>query len=303
MNELNLWQKLMSYLEQYRQKRDLEKMTIDDIPYRPELILDSYQMPRSRQEILRWARIYFNTEPLVQNIVEENALEAIPPFTLSTSSDKITTFYNEMAFNDNFNLYEFMKLFSLSFHKFGEAIPFGNLEEGKDGKWRWSNFVLIEPELIEIKSDMLTGERTFEMIPTCELQEFAKDPVKSRDLPSEIVQAVAEHRNIRLDNNCVSLVARLTDPSAIRGTSPIQCLFKILVHMDRMRLKNDGSDHDWGYCKKQLSLGLKLSDMHLRSRRDSFAQWILNHYFKPIAEKNGFKAKGKLILPTIKWQQ
>jgi hypothetical protein len=298
MNELNLWQKLMLYIESYKQNRDLRGYG----EYDPKTALDEYNIPKSRREILRWSRIYFSIDPTVQNIVEENALEAIPLFTLSTSSKKITEFYNDMAFNAKFNLYDFMKLFSLSYHKFGESIPFGNMEEGKDGKWRWHSFILIEPELVEVKQDMLTGARTFELIPTVELREAAKDLVKSRDLSSELVKGVAENRNIRLDESAVSLVARLTDPSATRGTSPIQCVFKVLASMDRMRLLKTGSDRDWDYCKKQLSLGLKLSDLHLRSRRDTFENWMLNNYFKPIAEKNNFRSKGKLILPKITWQ-
>lgn len=298
MKDLNLWQELMLYLEQYREKTELKKYG----EYDPTTVLNEYNMPKSRQEILRWSRIYFNTDPIVQNIVQENALEAMPRFTLVTSSSTIGNFYNNMAFNKSFDLYEFMKLFSLSYSKFGEAIPFGNLEEGKDGKWKWSNFILLEPELVEVHMDMLVGERTFELIPTEELKEFANDPLKSRELDIEIVTAIKEHRNIKLNNENISLVARLTDPSATRGTSPIQACFKVLTFMDYMRLKKTGSDKDWEYCKKQLLLGLKLSNMHLKSQRDQFENWMLNYYFKPIAEKNGFRSKGKLILPTIRYK-
>lgn len=305
MKELNLFQKLMLLIEQYRQKRELEKLTVNDIPYRPELILDSFNLPKSHQEILKFARIYFNTDPIVQDVITENATLAMPTFDLVTSDAKIGSFYNEMAFNDNFNLNDFMKLFSLSYYKFGEAIPFGNLSENlQNGKWSWYNFVLIEPELIYVISDMMTGERSFELVPTCELIEAVQDPVRSKDFPPEIVSAVKEHRNIRLDSENVSMVARLTDPSATRGTSPIQSVFKIIACMDDMRLKRKGSEKDWQYYKDQLSLGLKVSNpLVSRSVRDQFERWMLNRYFKPIAEKNGFRSKGKLILPTIRYKR
>jgi hypothetical protein len=274
--------------------------------YDPITALDKFNMPKSRQEILRWVRIYFNTDPLINNIVTENATLAMPTFDLVTSDSKIGKFYNEMAFNDNFNLNDFMKLFSLSFHKFGEAIAFGNFEEDlQNGKWRWFNFVLLEPELVEIKTDMMIGDRTFELIPTEELKEMVQDPVKSKELARqvpELLAAVKEHRNIKLDSENISIVARLTDPSATRGTSPIQSCFKIIACMDDMRTKKEGSEKDWEFYKNQLSLGLKVNSAVSRSVRDQFTNWMLNKYFKPIAEKNGFRSKGKLILPTIRYK-
>lgn len=269
--------------------------------YDPTVVLNKLNMPKSRCEILRWVRIYFNTDLIVNNIVQENAALAMSTFELITPDVKIGNFYKEMAFNDNFNLNDFMKQFSLSYHKFGEAIPFGNKEEGKDGKWKWTKFILLEPELVEVVHDYMIGDRTFELIPTEELKELANDSLKSRELDIEIVTAIKEHRNIRLNTENVSMVARITDPSATRGTSPIQSAFKIIACMDDMRINKKGSEKDWEYYKNQLSLGLKVNSAVSRSVRDQFENWILNHYFKPIAEKNGFKSKGKLILPTIKW--
>ena len=289
---------LFNMLKKYSKENDQNEFFNS---YDPTTILDCVNMPKSRCENLRWVRIYFNTEPLINELVTDNANAALPRFELITSSSKIGEFYNEMAFNDTFNLYDFMKQFSLSFHKFGEAIPFGNLEEGEDGHWRWKNFILLEPELVSIVSDMMTGERSFEMIPCEELKELARDPDKNKELDPEIIAAIKERRNIRLDPSRVSLVARLTDPSAIRGTSPIHCLFKVLALMDIMRLKKQGTKHEWEYLKDQIDLVLKTDSMVHRCTRGTFENWMLIRYFKPIAEKNGFRSKGKLILPKIRW--
>lgn len=289
---------LFNWLKKYN-KEDAQKEFFD--LHDPFKLCKDLNLPKSRCEMLRWVRIYFNTDPLINELVTNNANAVIPQFELVTSSSKIREFYNNMAFNDSFNLYEFMKQFSLSFHKFGEAIPFGNLEEGKDGNWFWKNFILIEPELIEIKTDMMTGEKTFEMVPTCELKEAVQDSTRSKDFSPEIVAAIKEHRNIRLNSENVSIVARLTDPSATRGTSPIQCLFKVLVIMDKMRLEKKGTKDEWEYLKDQINLVLKTDPMVHRCTRGNFENWMTNRYFKPIAEKNGFRSKGKLILPKIRW--
>lgn len=265
--------------------------------YEPDNLARDYNLPRSRQEILRWVRIYFNTESTVNSIVSENARKSVPEFKIVCPDRKLRKFYNDVAFNDHFNLRSFVENMSLSYHKFGEAIPFGNLQLGDDGLMRWFNFILLEPELVEIKSDMLSGDRTFEMIPTEEIKEMVHNGASN--LPTEIVAAIKEHRNIRLDGDVVSLVARLTDPSATRGTSPIQCLFKDLAYLDHLRSSKKLSDEAGKLSQKRIANAIKLKgDIYFRHYRDIFGKWMIQHFFKPLAKHNAFKT-----LPTIKWEK
>lgn len=300
MKDMSLFEKVKLLLESYKKNQNQDKMELLNDPL---TLAEEFNLPKSRCEILRWVRIYFNTEPLVNELVTSNAQKSLPLFSLKTSSSTIGEFYNDMAFNDHFNLQEFMQLFSLSYYKFGEAIPFGNMEENKNGKSYWHNFILIEPELIEIKTDMISGVRSFEMIPTEELKEMVNDKKVVKQLPEIIVKSIKQQKNIPLDESCTSLVGRFTDPSATRGTSPIQCLFKVLLLIDKMRLDKKGSASEWSYLKDQISLVLKLDPMVHRTVRSTFENWMLNKYFKPIAEKNNFRSKGKLILPQIVWEK
>lgn len=212
--------------------------------YSPELTTESWLLPKSRQEILKWARIFFNLEPYVQSIIMMHAMYPFSKFEILTPDKSITDFYTEMAFNNKFDLYTFILQASLSYNKFGEAIPFGNMEKGEDGLHRWANFVLLEPELVEIKHDLFEGEPSFELIPTQELTALVKSN-KSEDVERvqrltneapEVINAIQTGRNIKLSNENVSIIARITDPSATRGTSPIQALFKVLIYQDWIRL-------------------------------------------------------------------
>ena len=148
-------------------------------------------------------------------------------FDLVVSDPTVKKFYEEMASNGDFNLFKFICQASLSREKFGEAIPFGNMVQdenpSKDGReyFRWHNFILLEPELVEIKTDMMSGKKTFEMVPTEEIKALIsstrpEDQERVEELKKtspELVNAVMEHRNIKLDNDCVSQIARITDPS------------------------------------------------------------------------------------------
>lgn len=213
--------------------------------YSPELTTESWLLPKSRQEILKWARIFFNLEPYVQSITVMHSLYPFSKFEISTSDKSVTQFYTEMAFNENFDLYRFILQASLSYQKFGEALMFGNMDKDERGFWKWSKFVLLEPELVEITADMFAdSEAQFELIPTEEMKALIKssrpeDVQRVTDLAEkapEVVKAVREGRNIRLDGEHITQIARITDPSATRGTSPIQCLFKVLIYQDWIRL-------------------------------------------------------------------
>jgi hypothetical protein len=212
--------------------------------YSPELTTESWLLPKSRQEILKWARIFFNLEPYVQSIITMHSLYPFSKFEISTEDESVTQFYKDMAFNENFDLFEFILKASLSYQKFGEALPFGNMVKGKDGKYRWSRFVLLEPELVEVSTDMFEGTQAFSLIPTDELKKLVKSTDEAdmkrleqlREKAPAIVDAIEKNKNIDMSEDHVSLIANLTDPSATRGTSPIQCLFKVLIYQDWIRL-------------------------------------------------------------------
>lgn len=213
--------------------------------YSPELTSESWLLPKSRQEILKWARIFFNLEPYVYSIIRMHAKFPFSKFEIQVDDPSIQEFYEDMCFNENFNIYDFILRASLCYQKFGEAIPFGNMVKGKDELYRWSHFILLEPELVEIKqADVMTPDLQFEMVPTEELKSLIKSSkpedmervAKWRETEPELVAAVEEGRNIKLDTNNVSIIHDPTDASATRGTSPIQCLFKVLIYQDWIRL-------------------------------------------------------------------
>lgn len=237
--------------------------------YSPELTSDSWVLPKSRQEILKWIRIFFNLEPYVQQIIVMHSLYPFSKFDMVVSDPSVKKFYEEMASNGDFNLFEFILQASLSREKFGEAICFGNMVQdekpNKDGKkfYRWHNFILLEPELVEIKTDMLSGKKTFEMVPTEEIKALVsstrpEDQERVDELKKsspELVNAVLDHRNIKLDEECVSQIARITDPSATRGTSRVQSLFKALILQDWIRLAQSAYAKNYVFPKELWTIG------------------------------------------------
>jgi len=237
--------------------------------YSPELTSDSWVLPKSRQEILKWIRIFFNLEPYIQQITMMHAFYPFSKFDLVVSDPTVKKFYEEMCSNGTFNLFDYICQASISREKFGEAICFGNLMQdekpSKNGKrmFRWHNFILLEPELVEIKTDMMSGKKTFEMVPTEEIKalisstrpEDIEQVEELKKSSPELINAVQEHRNIKLDEECVSQIARITDPSATRGTSRIQSCFKALILQDWIRLAQSAYAKNYVFPKELWTIG------------------------------------------------
>ncbi len=186
-------------------------------------------------------RIFFNLEAYIQSIITMHADYPFSKFDILTEDPSVTEFYKDVAFSDTFDLYDFIRRASLSYWKFGEAIPFGNMEQDEDGKWRWNNFILLEPELVEVRQEIFEDAPHFELVPTEELKQVVKssDPTaleRQKGIPDVVKESIKNNRLIPLDSESVSLIGRITDPSATRGTPVIQSLFKILIYQDWIRL-------------------------------------------------------------------
>lgn len=366
--------------------------------YSPELTVESFLLPKSRQEILKWCRIFFNLEAYVQSILTMHADYPFSKFDIITEDPSVTAFYKDVAFSDTFDLYDFIRKASLSYWKFGEAIPFGSMEKGEDEKWIWTNFILLEPELVEIRQEIFEDKPRFELVPTEELKQIVKssDPVaieRQKGIPEVVRESIANNRLIPLDSESVSLIGRITDPSATRGTPIIQSLFKILIYQDWIRLAQaafaqryvfpielwqigDAAQGIWPtqeeletfkntinlavqnppfslvfppvvkyealstqgrsyfpvtneyqYIHDQILVGLGVNKnlilgegpsfsnartmslhklmMVYKAIRDQFENWMIRHFFRPLAVKNDLykivNGKKKYILPTISW--
>lgn len=217
--------------------------------YSPELTPDSWLLPKSRQEILKWCRIFFNLEPYIRNGVNFWALYPMSKFDIVTPDKSITEIYRQAAFNENFDLYQYMLRAALSYAKFGEAINFlipGEMEYGGKQYEVWKKVILLEPELVEVKQGVFEQAASYELVPTTEMTAIFKQDnpetnerlikVLGEDNYTLIKRAVVEGKNIPLDPNNVSMIADLTDPSATRGTSMIQAVFKALIYQDKIRL-------------------------------------------------------------------
>src|SRR5579859_2831570 len=76
--------------------------------YSPELTTESWLLPKSRQETCRWARVFYNLNPIVHSVINMHSKYPFSKFELVCGDPTIKQFYEQMAFNKNFNLTDFI---------------------------------------------------------------------------------------------------------------------------------------------------------------------------------------------------
>ena len=365
--------------------------------YSPELTPDMWQMPKSRQEVLRWVRLFFALDPYIYPITMMHALYPFSNFEIVAEDEAVTKFYRQVAFNKNFNLLDFILKMSISYEKFGEAIVNGIKNEVKVDNVKfikWDGFILFEPEQIEIRQAFFERVPRYYLQITPEMKKEIKEAKRyKREIDSDI-ESLLNKNEYLLDNDTVSSIMNLTDASATRGTSPLQCLLRILLFQDKISMlkltaidrfrypiemwkigdmslnppkipnkqeledfkefikqaKNNPpfsifvppfvnyeilgysgqntfdykDDYEWirdsilvamGVSKdiilgevkgwtntKQLTLQ-KLIAMY-KTKQDKFTNWMIYHFFEPLARWNGFYNKAKeLDLPKISYEK
>lgn len=219
--------------------------------YTPELTPETWLLPRSRAEILRWCRLFFNLDPYINSILTMHAQYPISNFRLSYKDKDTEAFFNRKLFdNKEFSWIDFLEQVMLSYFKMGEAVVWADWSESKG---TWNGFSLIDPSLIEYKEDPISGEVEMSIIPTRELKQMLADGLKQgrTDIPVEYIRCVQENQKIPLDATGtepnyltgkkyspakVFMLARKTDPGATHGTPIIQSLFKTLIYQDKIKL-------------------------------------------------------------------
>jgi hypothetical protein len=212
--------------------------------YSPELMPDIWQMPKSEQEKRKWIRFFFNTDPYIYQITQMHTLYPFSKFKATSSNEKVTSFYDKVANSRNFNLMDLIIDMSMSYNKFGEAITMGQPQidnvEGVE-LFKWKNFILFEPEVINVyKSALDVGDNRerYSLLITPEFRdEIRQMKQKGKDVNPTLMEAMEHNKpELDLDSKYISKIINKTDASALRGTSPIQPLLRMLMFQDKVNL-------------------------------------------------------------------
>ena len=280
---------------------------------------DAYNLPKTYIEQIRWSRLMYNLNAYLGAITDLKAYYAYSKFGLTTSEPFVTEFYTQNAFNKNFNLYDHILRMSLGFHKFGEAIPWGAKKQDgtwpKTGKprWTWDYFILLEPELVEIKKSLVGSTKPqYFLRPSRDLEELVEkldsnDPeyaLYQNKIAGPIRDKIKKRELIPLDPHTISSIQNLTDASATRGTPPFQRLFVTYILEDFIRLAQMAQANRYHFPIELWTLGdldknILPSTTDLENLRDLVTDAIQQPpfaiFFPPILKYEALGVQGKLL--------
>jgi hypothetical protein len=293
--------------------------TLQPFFHTPGNAQDSYQLPKSYVEQIRWSRLLYNLNAYIGAITDLKAYYAYSKFKIVTPEPFVTEFYNQVAFSKRFNLYKFALRMSLSFHKFGEAIAWGSKKQDgfwpKTGKprWVWDNFIMLEPELVEIKKNVVGDpEPKYFLRPNKDLEDLVKrldnnDPEvadKQGQISEPVMEKIRKKELVPLDATTISSIQNLTDASATRGTPPYQRLFVTYVYEDFVRLAQMAQANRYHFPIELWTLGdLDKKIIPLPGDLDKLRSIVTNAvqqppfaiFFPPILKYEALGVKDKLL--------
>lgn len=293
--------------------------TLQPFFHTPGNAQDAYNLPKSYVEQIRWSRLMYNLNPYISSITNLKAYYPYSKFNLTTSEPWVTQFYEGVAFNKSFNLYRFILRMSLSLKKFGEAIVWGARKQ--DGiwpqtgqpRWVWDYFLLLEPELVEVKKEMVgSSEPQYFLRPNRDFEELVrrirtgdKSVSHLKDKIAEPIMKKIERRElVPIDNSTISSIQNLTDGSATRGTPPYQCLFVNFIFEDFVRLALMAQANRYHFPIElwllgNLEKGIMPSVADLMGLRDLVQNAIQNPpfsiFFPPILDYKAVGVSGSLM--------
>ena len=203
--------------------------------YSPLFQIANLQLPRDRITMNAWNRNFYDTHPIVHNLINLHATYPINKINIKCKDRKIEQFFNEMI--EDMDLIQRLQDIALEFWKLGEAFPYAELDSNK-GVWKTIN--LNNPDYVHVKKSVLSGQPVISMRPDAALQRLVQsnnpaDVQLKKQISEEVLYHIRKGNNIPLDNFNVTHLKLMSSPYDTHGTSVIVSIYKDLMLYDKLR--------------------------------------------------------------------
>lgn len=207
----------------------------------PLLSWTNYYIPWDRATLYQWIRHYDTFHPIIGSCVDLHAQLPLSRFGLRGISDqKVLNFYEEMM--EELDAYILMYGMLREWWLIGEVFVYLVWD---DNLKMFTRARVLPPEYVQVKGhSLVTGvEDPYEyyLIPDDELKIFvenAKNDVsdeKVQNLPPEVIEAIEEGKNIRINPFNLMTMMRKQSEYNPRGTSLVLRALKDLLYEDKLR--------------------------------------------------------------------
>ncbi|MDD5353138.1 MAG: hypothetical protein PHS93_08275 [Candidatus Omnitrophica bacterium] len=214
--------------------------------YNPLFQESSLMLPSKIREINQQCRHYFRTDALVSAAINFHSEFAINGISNKCEDKKVKKYFDEMAF-DVIKLPNLLSFMALEWYKIGNIFPYGIWDENKG---RWSRFITLNPDYVEIEKILFSDEPTLKLDPDEGLKRIVqnKSPRKLYDqLDPQMIAYISKGQKIPLSSMIIETddedfefpqvchIARKASQYEVYGTPLIMAALKVLIYKDLLR--------------------------------------------------------------------
>ena len=251
--------------------------------YDPEQTNTAVHLPKGLKQKNRWYRWFYNHDEVTGAVIELHATLPYSKFELELDDPFIKSRYEACV--DKTNLFSKFTPVDTEFMLTGESIIHHNWDESSG---MWDNVVILDPDYVEVvSSPFIKNGYHIELRPDEELRKLVNSSkpeqiaLKKR-LPKEILKKVSTGKNIELDPDTVTHIARKTKPTDVRGTSMLSRMLRSYMYEDKLREAQITIADNFIFPLKIFKLGDKnLGWVPNESHQQALAQMLQQASFDP----------------------
>lgn len=275
---------------------------------------NDFMLPQDRRTVNAWSRHYYSVNPVIANWIDTIVECVYSNFKLVGENKKELGIYNREMFEEKLVNNEFKfkheqvaKSALKEFNVIGETFIYEEIEDRLDD----GNFIILNPDYVEIKQDMSTDGKAVSVIPDEELLRLVKSSKKEdvklrKSLGIELVRMIKSNKNIPLYPRCLTTWQNIHSAYDVRGTSNLMRYFKVLLMDDQARelfyekqivmKKEDVLGSIYHIVKSESKSDAFIKG--LQRQRERLEAWIIEKRLKRIQKQHDLKT-----LPNISWNK
>lgn len=206
--------------------------------YDPEITTTAIFLPRTIKQKNRWYRWFYDHDELIGAVLDQHSELPYSLAEILIPNDDPTIQKHTEECLERTKFFSELPKIDLEFMKIGEVFIHTPWDD-HDGMW--SNIIIHNPDFVEVSfSPLADQECVIELIPSDELKSLVHSTkpetqqLKKR-LPEEVVRKVLTGKNIILESDEITHIARRSNPYDVRGTSIISRILRLMMYEDKLR--------------------------------------------------------------------
>src|ERR1700733_2726326 len=204
--------------------------------YNPLYTQSSLSLPRDRKQINVWCRHFVQTEAIPAAVIDLYSYLPITGYSIECTNPYVKKFFEDMC--ERIDIRKILQYISYEYWIISDVFCMGELDQEKK---TWKRFVVLNPDQIEVRRNVLADTPIIEMVPDDDMKKIIFDH-EPKELYSyfqtylpEVIMAVRKGENIPIDPAHITHFRHNPTPYGVYGTPLLKRIFKTLMYKEMIR--------------------------------------------------------------------